>query len=61
MGFDDFFGRVDTPAAARTHGQMHLQFSDGPDAAIDDFANLPVGYSVTDADVHGRASTFDQW
>jgi hypothetical protein len=40
---------------------MHLQFGDGSDAAVDDFANLPIGDSVTNADVHGGASTFDQY
>jgi hypothetical protein len=53
MRFDDFFGRVHTTPAARTDGQMHLQFGDGSDAAVDDFANLPIGYGVADADVHG--------
>jgi hypothetical protein len=53
MRFDDLFGGIDTTAAARPDGQMHLQLSDGSNAAIDDFADLPVGYGVTDADVHG--------
>jgi hypothetical protein len=51
--FDELFGRINATPAAGPDGQMHLQLGDGPDATVDDFADLPVGYGVTNADVHG--------
>jgi hypothetical protein len=52
MLFDQLTGCRLTPAATPTHGQLHLHFPETAGALLDGAADLAVGNSMAQTDIH---------